>query len=101
MTQIWLKIAKHEIQALKRSEKTAEILTESEGCITISDVLQYFPQFATIDYFKQALCESLQDVSRTIDEHQVRQNYKASSVEPIFSQNWNKLSMPLKMYGKN
>ena len=70
MKEIWLKIAEHEIG--KDSSVTADILSAAKGVITVADVLKYFPEFATIDHFKQALCSSLVAVSRQIDEHQVR-----------------------------
>ena len=69
MKEIWLKIAEHEIG--KDSSVTADILSAANGVITVADVLKYFPEFATIDHFKQALCSSLVAVSRQIDEHQV------------------------------
>jgi len=69
MKEIWLKIAEHEIG--KDSSVTADILSAAKGVITVADVLKYFPEFATIDHFKQALCSSLVAVSRQIDEHQV------------------------------
>ena len=69
MKEIWLKIAEHEIG--KDSSRTADILSAANGVITVADVLKYFPEFATIDHFKQALCSSLVAVSRQIDEHQV------------------------------
>ena len=80
MKEIWLKIAEHEIG--KDSSRTADILSAANGVITVADVLKYFPEFATIDHFKQALCSSLVAVSRQIDEHQV--TTKSSLSWPIF-----------------
>ena len=68
MKAIWLQIAKAEINA--DPSATGELLQLSEGLLTVADVLQFFPEFATIDHFKQALCSSLEAVSKEIDEYQ-------------------------------
>lgn len=65
---LWLKIAEFIING--DASKTAEILDQSNGIITVADVLKFFPEFATIDHFKAALCSSLVAVSKQIDEHQ-------------------------------
>jgi len=65
---LWLKIAESRIR--EDAAATAEILGASGGVITVADVLKFFPEFATIDHFKQALCSSLVAVSKQIDEHQ-------------------------------
>ena len=70
---LWLKIAEYIIQ--RDASKTAFILDEANGIITVADVLKFFPEFATIDHFKQALCSSLVAVSKQIDEHQVRKYF--------------------------
>ena len=65
---IWLQIAKSEINS--DPSVTGELLQLSEGLLTVADVLQFFPEFATIDHFKQALCSSLEAVSKEIDDYQ-------------------------------
>ena len=65
---IWLQIAKSEIN--RDPSVTGELLQLSEGLLTVADVLQFFPEFATIDHFKQALCSSLEAVSKEIDDYQ-------------------------------
>lgn len=65
---IWLQIAKSEINS--DPSVTGKLLQLSEGLLTVADVLQFFPEFATIDHFKQALCSSLEAVSKEIDDYQ-------------------------------
>ena len=65
---IWLQIAKSEINS--DPSVTGELLQLSESLLTVADVLQFFPEFATIDHFKQALCSSLEAVSKEIDDYQ-------------------------------
>ena len=48
---IWMKIAKAEIS--EDPSVTGDLLNLSDGLLTVADVLQFFPEFATIDHFKQ------------------------------------------------
>ncbi len=45
-----------------------EFLRESEGVIKIEDVLPLFPDFVKIDIFKDAICQSLEDYNKQIDQ---------------------------------
>lgn len=45
-----------------------EFLRESGGVIKIEDVLPLFPDFVKIDNFKDAICESLEDYNKQIDQ---------------------------------
>ena len=36
--------------------------------VKIEDILPFFPDFVTIDHFKDAICDSLQDYSLHIQE---------------------------------
>jgi len=36
--------------------------------VKIEDILPFFPDFVTIDHFKDAICDSLQDYSKHIAE---------------------------------
>ena len=45
-----------------------EYLQECDGLVKIEDILPFFPDFATIDHFKDAICDSLHDYSKNITE---------------------------------
>ena len=45
-----------------------EFLRESGGVIKIEDVLPLFPDFVKIDAFKEAICQSLEDYNKQIDQ---------------------------------
>ena len=53
LKSIWMHIAEAEIS--KDPAATGEILKESEGLVNVGDVLKFFPEFATIDHFKQGI----------------------------------------------
>ena len=44
-----------------------EFLQESRDLLKIEDILPFFPDFVTIDHFKDALCESLAEYNKQID----------------------------------
>ncbi|CAG2107933.1 unnamed protein product [Medioppia subpectinata] len=87
--KLWLRIARHVISSEEKDIKTAtKILKECE-LLKIEDILPFFPDFATIDHFKEAICSSLQEYNRNIESlkedmksatesaHQIRQDIKA------------------------
>ena len=53
LKSIWMHIAEAEIS--KDPAATGEILKESEELVNVGDVLKFFPEFATIDHFKQGI----------------------------------------------
>ena len=55
LKSIWMSIAEEEIS--KDPSSTSNILKESEGLVNVGDVLKFFPEFATIDHFKQGKIE--------------------------------------------
>lgn len=65
--KLWLLIAKHVVQTEKDVEKTMKLL---QGCdlINIEDVLPFFPDFVTIDHFKDAICSSLGQYNEHIND---------------------------------
>ena len=94
LKSIWMHIAEAEIS--KDPSSTGDILKESDGLVNVGDVLQFFPEFATIDHFKQgkvrlfgyskffqALCSSLVSVSAQIDEYQDKLQQTQNSARQI------------------
>ncbi|DBA75172.1 hypothetical protein WJX77_011350 [Trebouxia sp. C0004] len=71
---LWLIIARHIVhQHPSQDQEVAikqvnEFLRESGGVIKIEDVLPLFPDFVKIDNFKDAICQSLEDYNKQIDQ---------------------------------
>lgn len=89
--RLWLAVAKHVVQrgattttavatagdraALPPAEQQAanikqavEFLREADGLLKLEDILPFFPDFVTIDNFKDAICDSLERYNRNIEE---------------------------------
>ncbi|CAN4101721.1 unnamed protein product [Withania somnifera] len=71
--KLWLMIAKHVIEQEKGTKrenirKTIAFLKETDGLLKIEDILPFFPDFALIDDFKEAICSSLEDYNEQIEK---------------------------------
>ncbi|KAM2653035.1 hypothetical protein EV2_024720 [Malus domestica] len=71
--KLWLMVAKHVIEqerGAKRENirKAIAFLKETDGLLKIEDILPFFPDFALIDDFKEAICSSLEDYNNQIEE---------------------------------
>ena len=66
--RIWLRIAKYVVQDKNDIKQAMDFMRECDGLVKIEDVLPFFPDFVTIDDFKDAICESLQEYSKHIQE---------------------------------
>ncbi|KAG0503649.1 hypothetical protein HPP92_003721 [Vanilla planifolia] len=71
--KLWLMVAKHVIQhekGIKRENirKAIAFLKETDGLLKIEDILPFFPDFALIDDFKEAICSSLEDYNKQIEQ---------------------------------
>ncbi|XP_053330485.1 vacuolar protein sorting-associated protein 18 homolog isoform X2 [Spea bombifrons] len=65
--KLWLKIARHVVQE-EKDVKKAMVCLSSCNLLKIEDILPFFPDFVTIDHFKEAICSSLQDYNQHIEE---------------------------------
>ncbi|KAL3143378.1 hypothetical protein ABBQ38_002206 [Trebouxia sp. C0009 RCD-2024] len=71
---LWLTIARYIVQQHPSQDQEVaikqvnEFLRESGGVIKIEDVLPLFPDFVKIDNFKEAICQSLEDYNKQIDQ---------------------------------
>ncbi|KAH7283931.1 hypothetical protein KP509_34G031500 [Ceratopteris richardii] len=70
--KLWLMVAKHVIQQEKGVERenirrAIAFLKEADGLLKIEDILPFFPDFALIDDFKEAICASLEDYNKQIN----------------------------------
>ncbi|CAD5115789.1 DgyrCDS4731 [Dimorphilus gyrociliatus] len=83
--KLWLLIAKHVVQTEKDVEKTMKLL---EGCdlINIEDVLPFFPDFVTIDHFKDAICSSLEQYNEHINNLKQEMQQATDSSKEIRAQ---------------
>lgn len=71
--KLWLMVAKHVIEqekGVKRENirKAIAFLKETNGLLKIEDILPFFPDFALIDDFKEAICSSLEDYNKQIQK---------------------------------
>lgn len=64
--KLWLRIARHVVEEEKDIKKTMEFLQQCD-LIKIEDILPFFPDFVTIDHFKDAICSSLSEYNKHID----------------------------------
>ncbi|XP_017310953.1 vacuolar protein sorting-associated protein 18 homolog [Ictalurus punctatus] len=65
--KLWLKIARHVVQEEKDVKKAMNCLS-SCNLLKIEDILPFFPDFVTIDHFKEAICVSLEEYNQHIEE---------------------------------
>ncbi|KAL3628860.1 Vacuolar protein sorting-associated protein 18 like protein [Castilleja foliolosa] len=71
--KLWLMVAKHVIEQEKGTKrenirKAIAFLKETDGLLKIEDILPFFPDFALIDDFKEAICSSLEDYNEQIEK---------------------------------
>merc|ERR1719378_1036025 len=65
--KLWLKVARHVVESQLDVGRAMELLNEC-GLLKIEDILPFFPDFVTIDQFKDAICKSLQEYNQHIDQ---------------------------------
>ncbi|TKY69334.1 Vacuolar protein sorting-associated protein 18-like [Spatholobus suberectus] len=71
--KLWLMIAKHVVEQEKGTKrenirKAIAFLKETDGLLKIEDILPFFPDFTLIDDFKEAICSSLEDYNKQIEQ---------------------------------
>ncbi|XP_054749145.2 vacuolar protein sorting-associated protein 18 homolog [Lytechinus pictus] len=64
--KLWLRIAKHVVSEKNDIKKAMAVLHECP-LLKIEDILPFFPDFVTIDHFKDAICSSLADYNQHIE----------------------------------
>ncbi|XP_043488268.1 vacuolar protein sorting-associated protein 18 homolog isoform X2 [Polistes fuscatus] len=65
--KLWLKIAEHVVREKNDIQQVMEFLQQCD-LVRIEDILPFFSDFVTIDHFKDAICKSLQDYNRHIQD---------------------------------
>ncbi|CAL5330481.1 unnamed protein product [Camellia sinensis] len=71
--KLWLMVAKHVVEQEKGTKrenirKAIAFLKEIDGLLKIEDILPFFLDFALIDDFKEAICSSLEDYNKQIEQ---------------------------------
>jgi hypothetical protein len=80
---LWLRIARHVIEKENDVNKAMEFLHDLNETIVIEDVLPYFPDFVTIDQFKDAIRSSLAAYTDKINTLKESIDQAASSAQLI------------------
>ncbi|KAK7864534.1 hypothetical protein R5R35_007310 [Gryllus longicercus] len=83
--KLWLKIAKHVVGEQEDVGQAMRFLQESE-LLKIEDVLPFFPDFTTIDHFRDAICSSLQEYNQHIQDLKEEMEEATKSAEEIRDQ---------------
>lgn len=80
--KLWLKIAQHVVE---QQNDIAQAMKFLEQCdlIKIEDILPFFPDFTTIDHFKDAICASLQEYNQHIEDLKEEMEDATKSAEII------------------
>uniref|UniRef100_A0A7S1SRU6 Pep3/Vps18 RING C-terminal domain-containing protein n=1 Tax=Tetraselmis chuii TaxID=63592 RepID=A0A7S1SRU6_9CHLO len=73
--KLWLTIARHLVEShteegdqRHRIRQAVNFLKETNGLLKIEDILPFFPDFVLIDEFKDAICSSLEEYNRQIED---------------------------------
>lgn len=80
---LWLRIARHVIEKENDVNKAMEFLRDLNETIAIEDVLPYFPDFVTIDQFKDSIRSSLAAYTERIQSLKESIDQAASSAQLI------------------
>ncbi|XP_025087260.1 vacuolar protein sorting-associated protein 18 homolog [Pomacea canaliculata] len=80
--KLWLRIARHVVEEEKDIKRAMEFLHECD-LLKIEDVLPFFPDFVTIDHFKDAIVSSLQEYNQHIESLKIEMEEATQSAEEI------------------
>ncbi|XP_011498125.1 PREDICTED: vacuolar protein sorting-associated protein 18 homolog isoform X2 [Ceratosolen solmsi marchali] len=80
--KLWLKIAEHVVREKNDIEQAMEFLQQCD-LVRIEDILPFFSDFVTIDHFKEAICNSLQEYNRHIQDLKEEMQEATKAAETI------------------
>lgn len=80
--KLWLRIARHVVEEEKDVKRAMEFLHDCE-LLKIEDILPFFPDFVTIDHFKDAIVTSLQEYNHHIEQLKEEMDDATKSAEEI------------------
>ncbi|GAB2262904.1 hypothetical protein Droror1_Dr00003901 [Drosera rotundifolia] len=86
--RLWLMVAKHVIEMEKGAKrenirKAIAFLKETDGLLKIEDILPFFPDFALIDDFREAICSSLEDYNKQIELLKQEMDFATAGADSI------------------
>ncbi|BHF61244.1 Vacuolar protein sorting-associated protein 18 like protein [Sparganum proliferum] len=82
---LWLRIARHVISDKSNLQEATALLRES-SLLSLEDVFPLFPDFVTIDQFKEIICESLDAYSSQIEQLKAEMRATVDSTNEIRAQ---------------
>ena len=82
--KLWLIIAEHVVKEKQDISSAMHLLKEC-NLIKIEDILPHFPDFVTIDQFKDAICSSLQEYNQHIENLKQEMDEASKTAEHIRS----------------
>lgn len=80
--KLWLTIAEQEISGKENIQEALELLKICD-LLRIEDLLPFFSDFQKIDHFKEAICDSLKEYNRKIQEQKKEMDECAESAEKV------------------
>ncbi|XP_044574836.1 vacuolar protein sorting-associated protein 18 homolog isoform X2 [Cotesia glomerata] len=80
--KLWLKIAEHVVRERNDIQQAMEFLQQCD-LVRIEDILPFFSDFVTIDHFKDAICNSLQEYNQHIQDLKEEMQEATKSAEII------------------
>merc|ERR1712223_669626 len=81
--KLYLMIAEHVVTNENDIKQAMAFLQDCHGLVKVEDILPFFPDFVTIDHFKDAICDSLQKYSEHIQELKDEMEEAYSTAERI------------------
>lgn len=82
--KLWLTIAEREISGKENVQEALELLKVCD-LLRIEDLLPFFSDFQKIDHFKEAICDSLKDYNRKIQEQKKEMEECAEAADKVRS----------------
>lgn len=80
--KLWLIIAEQEISGKENIHEALELLKICD-LLRIEDLLPFFSDFQKIDHFKEAICDSLKEYNRKIQEQKKEMDECADAAEKV------------------
>lgn len=80
--QLWLIIAEQQIKGKENVEEALDLLKVCD-LLRIEDLLPFFSDFQKIDHFKEAICDSLREYNRKIQEQKREMEESAAAAERV------------------
>lgn len=80
--KLWLIIAEQQIKGKENVQEALDLLKVCD-LLRIEDLLPFFSDFQKIDHFKEAICDSLRDYNRKIQEQKKEMEESAEAAERV------------------